>query len=176
MTNIPNIGKPAANALSNIGITELEQLSRIDEKNLLKIHGIGPKAVSILKQALSDSNLKFNEGETLPYSPYFAILGSLGCNNAPKREVIRDFLIGSFGKNKQTVSELCNKDFNTNFNVPEKSISSLEIITIITHGKEGAAEVIAITADSEKHHFAFFINFENHRKDAKIKTLSTYSK
>lgn len=36
MTNIPNIGKPAANALYNIGITELEQLSRIDEKNLLK--------------------------------------------------------------------------------------------------------------------------------------------
>lgn len=176
MTNIPNIGKSAANALSNIGITELEQLSRIDEKNLLKIHGVGPKAASILKKALSDSDLNFKEDEVLPYSPAFAVLGSLGCNNAPKREVIRDFLIGSYKKNKQTCSELCIEGFDTHIPVPDKSISSLEIITIITHGKEAAAEVIAVTTDGEKHPFAFFINFENHRKDAKIKNVSTYSK
>lgn len=176
MTNIPNIGKPAATALSKIGITELEQLSRIDEKNILKIHAIGPKAASILKQALADSDLKFKEAEVLPFSTDFAVFGSLRCNNAPKREVIRDFLISSYKKNKQAGSELCSEGFNTPIPVPDKSISSLEIITIITHGKEGAAEVIAITADGEKNYYAFFINFENHRKDAKIKYVRTYLK
>ncbi len=176
MTNIPDIGKPAANALSNIGITELEQLSRIDEKNLLKIHGIGPKAASILKQALADSNLQFKESAELPYSPDFAVLGNLSCNNAPKREVIRDFLIASYTKNEKAVSKLCSESFSTYIPIPDKNISSLEINTIITHGKEGAAEVIMVDADGEKYSFAHFINFENHKKNAKIKNISTYSK
>lgn len=176
MTNIPNIGKTAANALSSIGITELEHLKRIDENNLLKIHGVGPKAVNILKQALTGSNLKFKQVEPLSYSTYFAVLGSLGCNNAPKREMIRDFIIASYKKDLHAVSDLCSEDFNTHIPLADKNLSALEILTIITHGKEGAAEIIAVTADGEKHRFAYFINFENHKKNAKIINVSIYSK
>lgn len=176
MTNIPNIGKIAANALSSIGITELEHLNRIDKNNLLKIHGIGPKAANILKQSLTDSNLKFKQVEPLPYSTDFAVLGSLECNNAPKREVIRDFIIASYKKDLHAVSDLCSEDFNSHISLADKNLSALEILTIITHGKEGAAEVIAVTADGKRDNFAYFINFENHKKNAKIKNVTIYSK
>ncbi len=176
MTNILNIGKIATNALSSIRITELEHLKRIDEHNLLKIRGVGPKAANILKQALTDSNLKFKQVEPLSYSTDFAVLGSLGCNNAPKREVIRDFIIASYKKDLHAVSNLCSEDFNTQIPLADKNLSALEILTIITHGKEGAAEIIAVTADGERYNFAYFINFENHKKNAKINSVRTYLK
>ena len=61
MTTLPNIGKPATNALQNIGINDLEQLTHYSEKTLLQIHGVGPKAVRILKETLESQNLSFKK-------------------------------------------------------------------------------------------------------------------
>lgn len=167
MTNIPNVGKPAMTALSAVGITELHQLKKIDEKNLLKLHGVGPKSVNILKEALAAQNLGFQESEKLPVSTDFAVFGSLGCNNAPKREVIRDFLINAYAGNEA---------FDSNISLHDKNISSLEIIRILTHGKEGAAETVAVTTDGELHQAAYFFEFQNHKKDSQIKKITAYTR
>lgn len=45
---LPNIGKPAVSALAAIGVTKVGQLKKFSEKELLSIHGIGPKAIKIL--------------------------------------------------------------------------------------------------------------------------------
>jgi predicted flap endonuclease-1-like 5' DNA nuclease len=52
--DLPNeIGKTAARELSYNGITTLEQLASHSRKELLAIHGVGPKAIRILGEALT---------------------------------------------------------------------------------------------------------------------------
>ncbi|ALA55210.1 hypothetical protein DB29_04382 [Shouchella clausii] len=41
------------------GITTLEQLSRFSEKEILKIHGIGPASLPTLRAALEEKQLSF---------------------------------------------------------------------------------------------------------------------
>lgn len=60
----PKTSAPAQRALHNAGYTKLEQLSKITEADLLKLHGMGPKAVSILKQALKEKELIFKWNQT----------------------------------------------------------------------------------------------------------------
>jgi len=55
----PGIGRPAHRALAATGITQLKQLTKISETEVLKLHGVGPKAVRILKEAMSKRNLTF---------------------------------------------------------------------------------------------------------------------
>ncbi len=60
MTNdLPNIGNPARRALEHAGYTSLLQLPGLSEKELLKLHGVGPKAVDILRAALAERGLSF---------------------------------------------------------------------------------------------------------------------
>jgi predicted flap endonuclease-1-like 5' DNA nuclease len=64
----PGIGSPAQRALAAAGITRLDQFTRISEAELLKLHGVGPKAVRIIKEALSARGLKFaadNDSRTI---------------------------------------------------------------------------------------------------------------
>lgn len=46
------IGRPALRALEAAEITRLEQLSRFTEAELLALHGVGPKAIGIIKDEL----------------------------------------------------------------------------------------------------------------------------
>ncbi|QBI19952.1 hypothetical protein ER308_10525 [Egibacter rhizosphaerae] len=58
--DLPNeIGKTAARELSVHGITSLEQVARHSRKELLAIHGVGPKAVTILGEALAAQGLDY---------------------------------------------------------------------------------------------------------------------
>jgi DNA-directed RNA polymerase alpha subunit len=52
-------GRPAQNALAAAGYTHLEQLTEVSEAELLKLHGMGPKAVGILREALAQRGLRF---------------------------------------------------------------------------------------------------------------------
>lgn len=52
-----SIGRPATGALEVILITSLEGLSSISEKQLAALHGVGPKAVGILKRTLEENQL-----------------------------------------------------------------------------------------------------------------------
>lgn len=47
------IGKPATRALGGAGYTRLTQLTQVTEADLLQLHGVGPKAVRILREALA---------------------------------------------------------------------------------------------------------------------------
>jgi predicted flap endonuclease-1-like 5' DNA nuclease len=53
------IGSPAHRALAAAGITRLEQFTTISEEELLKLHGVGPKAIRIIKESLRENGLAF---------------------------------------------------------------------------------------------------------------------
>ena len=53
------IGGPALRAIEAAGITELRQVAKLSEKELLALHGVGPKAVRILREALASNDLGF---------------------------------------------------------------------------------------------------------------------
>lgn len=57
--DFPKIGNPATNALLNLGYTRLKQLTKLTERELLAIHGVGPKAVGLLREALAAQGLSF---------------------------------------------------------------------------------------------------------------------
>ncbi len=53
------IGKTAARELAHHGITSLKQVASHSQKELLAIHGVGPKAVRILGGALAAESLAY---------------------------------------------------------------------------------------------------------------------
>jgi len=55
------IGKTAARELSLNGISSLRQVAAYSEKELLAIHGVGPKAVAILGEALAAKGLGYKD-------------------------------------------------------------------------------------------------------------------
>lgn len=61
MSDLPKIGSPATNALANRGITKLQEVTTMTEKELLGMHGVGPKAVRILKEELKNQGLELRK-------------------------------------------------------------------------------------------------------------------
>jgi hypothetical protein len=55
----PKLGSPARRALVRAGVTRLEQLSMLTEAELLKLHGMGPKAIGQLREALAAAGRSF---------------------------------------------------------------------------------------------------------------------
>lgn len=53
------LSKPALRALHGAGVVTLERISKFTEKELLALHGVGPKAITELKRALVDKGLTF---------------------------------------------------------------------------------------------------------------------
>jgi hypothetical protein len=53
------IGGPATRALAQRGWTSYEQLRRVTRRELLALHGVGPKAVRILEAELAQRGLGF---------------------------------------------------------------------------------------------------------------------
>lgn len=49
-----SIGRPATNALLAADITTLKQVSELSDKELLALHGVGPKAVRILRAYIQE--------------------------------------------------------------------------------------------------------------------------
>ena len=52
-------GAPARRALANAGYTRLEQFTKITEAELLKLHGMGPRAMAVIKEAMKVKGLSF---------------------------------------------------------------------------------------------------------------------
>lgn len=55
------LGKVARRELAVHGITRFEQLTTMTISDLLKLHGVGPKAVRILEDELEARRLRFAE-------------------------------------------------------------------------------------------------------------------
>ncbi|EUJ43558.1 nuclear transport factor 2 family protein [Listeria riparia] len=188
MTNLPNIGKPATNALQNIGVTTLEQVAAMDEPTLLKIHGVGPKAIKILREALTEQGMGFQSGESL--SKDFAVICDFECDNAPKKRMIRDYLIASATANQADLEAVLEEDFV--WTVPgefqiegrqefieelvahAQPISTLEIQSLLTHGKGGSAHGTVTDKRGKKVYFSDIFVFRSSGKDAKISGLTSF--
>ena len=55
----PGLSQPALRAFTAAGYTRLEDFARVSEKELLELHGVGPKAIRILRPALAERGLAF---------------------------------------------------------------------------------------------------------------------
>ncbi|WP_339300066.1 RNA polymerase alpha subunit C-terminal domain-containing protein [Paenibacillus sp. FSL R5-0623] len=55
------LSAPARRALENEGIATLLQLADYTEKEILKLHGIGPSAMPKLRNALEEEGLSFKK-------------------------------------------------------------------------------------------------------------------
>ena len=55
----PKLGRPATSALMHAGYTSLAQLTAVREKDLAKLHGMGPKGLRILREALAERGSAF---------------------------------------------------------------------------------------------------------------------
>jgi uncharacterized protein YdhG (YjbR/CyaY superfamily) len=59
-TDFPQaIGNPARSALQVAGFSKLKQLTEVTEAELSKLHGVGPKALRILRETLEAKGLSF---------------------------------------------------------------------------------------------------------------------
>ncbi len=66
-TALPSgLSKPAQRALAGAGYVRLEQFTRLREADVLKLHGMGPKAMDLLRRALKAQGLSFADGKTRP--------------------------------------------------------------------------------------------------------------
>jgi DNA-directed RNA polymerase alpha subunit len=58
---LSKLSSPARNALVREGIDTLEKLSEYTEKEILKIHGIGPASLPTMRTSLEEGRLAFKE-------------------------------------------------------------------------------------------------------------------
>jgi hypothetical protein len=60
MDDLPKrLGKPAERALAAAGISRLSQCAKLSEAEVGKLHGVGPKAVAVLRSTLTAQGLSF---------------------------------------------------------------------------------------------------------------------
>ena len=64
--NLPKLVAPAQRALASAGITHLEQLTQWSEAELLKLHGLGPKTIAPLREAMAEHGLYFKPDTEQP--------------------------------------------------------------------------------------------------------------
>ncbi|OAB45564.1 hypothetical protein PBAT_11605 [Paenibacillus antarcticus] len=55
------LAKPALRALANRGLSRLEQVAKLSEKELKELHGIGPNAIKQIRLALDVKGLTFSD-------------------------------------------------------------------------------------------------------------------
>jgi hypothetical protein len=53
------LSQPAIRALTGAGYTRLEQLANDNEKQIVGLHGMGPKGIRILRESLAEKGLSF---------------------------------------------------------------------------------------------------------------------
>lgn len=62
-SDFPNIGSPATRALEIEGYITLKQLTKVSEGELAQLHGVGPKAIRILGEALKAKGWSFKKAK-----------------------------------------------------------------------------------------------------------------
>jgi hypothetical protein len=60
LDELPKIGAPATRALASIGVTSLGQVAGRSRAELLALHGMGPKAIRLLEDALQEHGLSLS--------------------------------------------------------------------------------------------------------------------
>ncbi|MCC6805067.1 MAG: DNA-binding protein [Anaerolineae bacterium] len=57
--DFPKMSNPAHDALEAAGYTRLEQLTKVTEKEIANLHGMGPKSIKELNEALAARGWSF---------------------------------------------------------------------------------------------------------------------
>ncbi len=60
--DLPKLSNPAWRALANAGITQLDQVAGKTEAEISALHGVGPKTIRQLRDALARHGLTFAPG------------------------------------------------------------------------------------------------------------------
>lgn len=63
-TPLPKTSTPAQRALESLNIKTIEDLTKHTEKEIVNLHGMGPKAIEILKNELKSLKLNFKNETT----------------------------------------------------------------------------------------------------------------
>ena len=58
---LSKLASPARNALKHQGITTLTELAKYSEREILKLHGMGPRSLPTLRKALMTAGLSFKD-------------------------------------------------------------------------------------------------------------------
>lgn len=58
-SDLPKISAPAGRALAAAGVSQLRDLTKFSEQEVRQWHGIGPKALDQLREALKRQGLSF---------------------------------------------------------------------------------------------------------------------
>ena len=61
--DLPRLGAPATRALDAADCQRLSQVAELSESELMALHGMGPKAVRILREALAAKGLSLRGDE-----------------------------------------------------------------------------------------------------------------
>ena len=59
--DLPRLAAPAQRALQSAGITNLTQLTKVSEEELMQLHGMGKNALNTLQETLKANGLSFRE-------------------------------------------------------------------------------------------------------------------
>ena len=59
----PALSGPARRALTNAGYRRLRQIARVNEAEVERLHGVGPKALAQLRHALVANGLSLADGK-----------------------------------------------------------------------------------------------------------------
>lgn len=60
-SDFPKTSNPAQRALEHAGIFTLKQLSGYTKQEILALHGMGPKAMGILEEAMKERGFSFKK-------------------------------------------------------------------------------------------------------------------
>src|ERR1039458_7689059 len=81
------VAGPARRALAGAGFTRLEQLTGVTEGELAQLHGMGPMAVRLLREALAAAGLAFRCADVdVPLDPH-AIAAWDAVHDRPARDL-----------------------------------------------------------------------------------------
>ncbi|MDQ0900337.1 MULTISPECIES: DNA-binding protein [unclassified Paenibacillus] len=61
-SDLPKLSNPGRRALASAGYLRLEQFTKLTESEILKLHGMGPKALEQIRQALATKGQSFADG------------------------------------------------------------------------------------------------------------------
>jgi len=62
INDLPKIGAPVTRAVEAAGYTQLTELAQVSESELLSLHGVGPKAIRLIRAAaLAERGLSLRE-------------------------------------------------------------------------------------------------------------------
>jgi DNA-directed RNA polymerase alpha subunit len=62
-SDLPKLAAPARRALTSAGITNLKDLTKVSEDELIQLHGMGKNALGTLRDALKAKRLSFRESK-----------------------------------------------------------------------------------------------------------------